>query len=61
MSLALGVVGEALPVDDDAGFITASIFPINGGIPGGWTTEADDFIRAVMADMMDKQQGLPKP
>lgn len=32
---------------------------IYGGIPGGWTTEADDFIRAVMADMMDKQQGLP--
>jgi glutamate/tyrosine decarboxylase-like PLP-dependent enzyme len=32
---------------------------IYGGIPGGRTTEADDFIRAVMADMMDQHQGLP--
>jgi sphinganine-1-phosphate aldolase len=32
---------------------------IYGGIPGGWSTEADEFIRAVMADMMDGHQGLP--
>jgi glutamate/tyrosine decarboxylase-like PLP-dependent enzyme len=32
---------------------------VYGGIPGGWSTEADEFIRAVMADMMDKHQGLP--
>ena len=32
---------------------------IYGGIAGGMTDEADEFIRAVMADMMDKHQGLP--
>ena len=32
---------------------------IYGGVSGGMTPEADEFIRAVMADMMDKHQGLP--
>jgi len=32
---------------------------VYGGIAGGMTDEADEFIRAVMADMMDKHQGLP--
>lgn len=32
---------------------------IYGGVAGGLTDEADEFIRAVMADMMDQQQGLP--
>jgi len=32
---------------------------IYGGVTGGLTDEADEFIRAVMADMMDKQQGIP--
>jgi glutamate/tyrosine decarboxylase-like PLP-dependent enzyme len=32
---------------------------IYGGIPGGMTAEADEFIRAVMADMMDGQQAVP--
>jgi glutamate/tyrosine decarboxylase-like PLP-dependent enzyme len=32
---------------------------IYGSVPGGWTAEADEFIRAVMSDMMDQQQGLP--
>jgi glutamate/tyrosine decarboxylase-like PLP-dependent enzyme len=32
---------------------------IYGGVPGGSTSEADDFIRAVMADMMDQQQAIP--
>ncbi len=32
---------------------------IYGGVAGGLTPEADEFIRAVMADMMDKHQGLP--
>ena len=32
---------------------------IYGGIPGGPTPDADEFIRAVMADMMDHQQALP--
>ena len=32
---------------------------IYGGVAGGMTNEADEFIRAVMADMMDEQQSLP--
>ena len=32
---------------------------IYGGLPGGMTAEADEFIRTVMADMLDHQQGLP--
>jgi glutamate/tyrosine decarboxylase-like PLP-dependent enzyme len=32
---------------------------IYGGVVGGITDEADGFIRAVMADMMDQQQALP--
>jgi len=37
----------------------ASSSAIYGGVAGGMTAEADDFIRAVMADMMDKQQEIP--
>jgi sphinganine-1-phosphate aldolase len=33
---------------------------IYGGVAGGMTDEADEFIRAVMADMMDAQQALPQ-
>jgi len=33
---------------------------IYGGIEGGMTDEADEFIRGVMADMLDKHQGLPR-
>lgn len=32
---------------------------VYGGVPGGMSSEADTFIKAVMADMMDRQQGLP--
>lgn len=32
---------------------------IYGGVVGGMTADADEFIRAVMADMMDHQQALP--
>jgi glutamate/tyrosine decarboxylase-like PLP-dependent enzyme len=32
---------------------------IYGGVDGGITDEADDFMRAVMGDMMDKHQALP--
>jgi hypothetical protein len=34
---------------------------IYGGVEGGMTDEADEFIRGVMADMMDAQQSLPDP
>lgn len=40
--------------DEPAG--SAAIY---GGVAGGLTDEADEFIRTVMADMMDHQQGLP--
>ena len=33
---------------------------IYGGVAGGMTDEADEFIRMVMADMMDAQQAIPK-
>jgi glutamate/tyrosine decarboxylase-like PLP-dependent enzyme len=32
---------------------------VYGGIPGGMTAEADEFIRTVMADMLDHQQAIP--
>ena len=32
---------------------------IYGGVMGGMTDEADEFIRAVMTDMMDAQQAVP--
>jgi sphinganine-1-phosphate aldolase len=34
---------------------------IYGGVAGGMTAAADEFIRAVMADMMDSQQAVPPP
>jgi hypothetical protein len=34
---------------------------IYGGVEGGMTDEADEFIRSVMEDMLDKHQGLPRP
>jgi len=33
---------------------------VYGGVEGGMTSEADEFIRSVMADMLDKHQGLPR-
>src|SRR3954451_9911539 len=32
---------------------------VYGGVAGGFTEDADDFIRSVMADMMDRQQSVP--
>jgi glutamate/tyrosine decarboxylase-like PLP-dependent enzyme len=40
--------------DEPAG--SAAIY---GGVSGGITDEADEFIKVVMADMMDAQQSLP--
>ncbi len=34
---------------------------IYGGVSGGMTDEADEFIRSVMADMLDSQSALPAP
>ena len=32
---------------------------VYGGVAGGWSDEADEFIRAVMAEMMDEQLAVP--
>jgi len=32
-----------------------------GGVVGGLTDEADEFIRSVMADLLDAQQSVPPP
>jgi hypothetical protein len=32
---------------------------IYGGVAGGMTEDADDFIKMVMADMLDSQQAIP--
>jgi glutamate/tyrosine decarboxylase-like PLP-dependent enzyme len=32
---------------------------VYGGVAGGLTDEADEFIRTIMADLLDTQQGLP--
>ena len=38
---------------------TALSGAIYGGVAGGMTDEADEFIRMIMTDMMDTQQSLP--
>jgi sphinganine-1-phosphate aldolase len=32
---------------------------IYGGVSGGWSEAADDFIRTIMSDMLDQHQALP--
>jgi sphinganine-1-phosphate aldolase len=32
---------------------------VYGGVVGGLTDEADEFIKSVMADLLDTQQALP--
>ena len=44
---------------DHAGETPAS-GAIYGGVAGGMTAEADEFIRAVMTDMLDAQQAVPE-
>ena len=48
-------VTYAVERKDEAPF-TAAIY---GGVAGGLTDEADDLIRSVMADMLDKQARIP--
>ena len=50
-------VTYALEHRDDA----PSSGAIYGGVAGGMTSEADEFIRAVMASMMDQQASIPAP
>jgi sphinganine-1-phosphate aldolase len=54
-------LAEAVKYAEDqqaAGAVPASS-AIYGGVAGGMTHEADEFIRMVMADMMDRQQSVP--
>ncbi|MCZ7629693.1 MAG: pyridoxal-dependent decarboxylase [Microthrixaceae bacterium] len=50
-------VGYAIAKGDEP----AASAAIYGSVPGGFTEEADEFIRQIMADMMDHQQGVPAP
>ena len=50
---------EAVPYAVEHKDETPKSAAVYGGVAGGMTDEADDFIRQVMADMMDKHQGLP--
>ena len=52
-------LAEAVAYAKEKGHEPASSGAIYGGVAGGMTDEADDFIRTVMADMMDQQQSLP--
>jgi glutamate/tyrosine decarboxylase-like PLP-dependent enzyme len=56
--LADGVIYAA---DRHAAGAAAASSAIYGGVAGGMTEEADEFIRAVMADMMDRHQSVPAP
>lgn len=55
-------LAEAVPyaVEKHAAGETPGSAAVYGGVAGGMTDEADEFIRGVMADMMDKHQGLPR-
>ena len=44
----------------DSTYRPAQSGAIYGGVAGGMTSEADEFIRAVMTDMMDEQQAVPR-
>jgi glutamate/tyrosine decarboxylase-like PLP-dependent enzyme len=54
-------LAEAVSYAEDrhAAGAAAASSAIYGGVAGGMTDEADEFIRIVMADMMDRQQSVP--
>jgi glutamate/tyrosine decarboxylase-like PLP-dependent enzyme len=52
-------LAEAVAYAKEKGHAPAASGAIYGGVAGGMTDEADEFIRMVMADMLDEQQGLP--
>jgi glutamate/tyrosine decarboxylase-like PLP-dependent enzyme len=54
-------LAEAVPYALDHKDDKPATGAIYGGVEGGMTSEADDFIRSVMEDMLDKHQGLPRP
>ena len=52
-------LAEAVAYAKAKGHEPAASGAIYGGVAGGMTDEADDFIRMVMAGMLDEQQALP--
>lgn len=52
-------LAEAVPYAVEHKDETPGSAAVYGGVAGGMTDEADDFICSVMGDMMDKHQGLP--
>lgn len=52
-------LSEAVPYAVERKDEPAGSAAIYGGVSGGLTDEADDFIKMVMADMMDTQQSVP--
>ncbi len=52
-------LAEAVPYAIEHAGETPGTAAVYGGVAGGMTDEADEFIRQIMADMMDKQQGIP--
>lgn len=56
-----GDLTEAVEYAKGKGDEPAASAAVYGSVPGGITDEADEFIRQVMADMMDHQQDVPAP
>ena len=52
-------LGEAVAHAIERGDQPAESAAIYGGVPGGLNLEAEGFIRAVMAQLMDAQQAIP--
>lgn len=52
-------LAEAVEYAKSKGDEPAGSAAIYGGVAGGMTSDADEFIRAIMADIMDTQQSLP--
>ncbi|MBX3313062.1 MAG: aspartate aminotransferase family protein [Actinobacteria bacterium] len=52
-------LAEAVAYAKEKGHEPAASGAIYGGVAGGMNDEADEFIRQVMASMMDEQQALP--
>jgi sphinganine-1-phosphate aldolase len=52
-------LGAAVTYAKGQGDKPAKSGAIYGGVSGGWSDEADSFIRSIMSDMMDGHQSIP--
>ncbi|MCB1031940.1 MAG: aspartate aminotransferase family protein, partial [Acidimicrobiales bacterium] len=52
-------LAAAVEYAKEKGHEPAASGAIYGGVDGGMTDEADDFIKMFMAQMLDEQQALP--